>query len=428
MKTRSILARWISISVALLATALLVRAETGKRLVYPVYPPLADGGLQMSLSTSAYRVYAGDPVFLSPEVRAKRPIANAILFRDTVVASVNLTNRSSQDLTFTFADEAAAQRRFDFRVIDSQGEEVWSGGGVVAGVSAPQSTTATLRNRSKWSSVVRIPLKVDGAWLSPGVYTVEAALAGEPRIGATALFEVAQLRGPLPPPEPPQLGGIKGQVFVPTAGNELVVAPGARVSVEELLPSTMENLRIMPGFRWAGVTNAEGRFELKLPAGRFRVVATWIDGVNEVDQRVITGEPFQVTLPLRGSKEVVVTTGEVSEVRLDLKAGLVEIGTRLVSSLTSVKVRVLPTFAPPSMLEVSAEGMVNTGGWSNAQLRQRRVTPEGIIEFDFVAKPPEGMATQAFAPISAKTNVSQPENYRGVRVFTQSNSGEARGW
>jgi hypothetical protein len=52
------------------------------------------------------------------------------------------------------------------------------------------------------------------------------------------------------------------------------------------------------------------------------------------------------------------------------------------------------------------------------------VTPEGIIEFDFVAKPPEGLATQAFQSISAVTTVPEPSNFRGVRVFAQTNSEE----
>ncbi|RYD71418.1 MAG: carboxypeptidase regulatory-like domain-containing protein, partial [Verrucomicrobiaceae bacterium] len=262
--------------------------------------------------------------------------------------------------------------------------------------------------------------KVENLWLPSGVYTLEAALAGEPRIGATTLFEVVAPEGPNIHPEPPQHGGLKGQVFAPTAANELIAAPGARIVVEELLAANTGNLNRRTRFRWTGLTNEEGRFELRLPAGRFRVVAQW----SETEQELMTdlGEPASITLPLRASKEVVITSGENSEVRLDLKAGLVEIGTQLVYSVSSVGVRFIPTFAPPSMLEVSAQGMVNTGGWSQAKLRQRGVTPEGIIEFDFVAKPPEGMATQAFAPISATAYVPQPSNFRGVRVYAHTNN------
>ena len=113
--------------------------------------------------------------------------------------------------------------------------------------------------------------------------------------------------------------------------------------------------------------------------------------------------------------------------RLDLKPAPVQAGTQKVASVSSVELRAMPVFPPLiSHVQVVAEGMVNTGGWSDGQLRLRGMTPDGIVEFDFVAKPPTGVVTQALAPISAAVaTLPQPSDFRGVRVFAQTNSKEA---
>ena len=139
----------------------------------------------------------------------------------------------------------------------------------------------------------------------------------------------------------------------------------------------------------------------------------------------LNGTPLQLVLPLRASTEVQVADKQFSDVRLELKAGLVEIGTRPIASVSKVEVKRLETFAPPAAIQVSAQGMVNSGGWSQPQLQQRRVTQDGFIEFDFVAKPPSEAASQAFVGISATTQVPEPPNFRGVRIFAATNSKEA---
>lgn len=422
MKTCSTLFRPFYLSLALLAAALLARADAAK-------PPVANGGLQMSLNTAAYRVYAGDSLPAEARKRSARSQAQALRTRDTLVASVQLANRSPQDLTFTFSDEEAARRRFDFRVFNSEGVEICSSGNVTTSEAVETAVAATLRKRSKWSAVVHIPLQIDGAWLTPGVYTIEASLAGEPKIGATTLFEVAGTSTPSPQPELPKDTGIKGQVFAPIGTYETPVPSGVRITIEEIREETPGNSVVLPSFRWSGVSDREGRFQVNTPAGRFRVIAGGMASSPGLPIIVPMNENQSLLprfLPLVASKEVEVTAGQFTEVRLDMKPGFIVTGTRKISSVSSVKLRVLPTFAPPAMIEVSAEGMVNTGGWSNGLLLQRGITPEGIIEFDFVANPPTGIVTQAFAPISAVTTVPQPSNFRGVRVFAQSNSKEAQ--
>lgn len=392
----------------------------------------------MSINTSAYRVYVGAPV--PTRTRADRAQAKAFRVRETLIASVQLLNRSSQDLMFSFADDAAAQRRFDFRVFNSEGTEVWASNNVESDAVA-KAANAALRKRSKWSASVQIPLKIDDVWLAPGVYTVEASLAGELKIGATTLFEVARTPEPAPQPENT---GIKGQVFALNSANEIVVAPGMMVSIRELRQEPSNPFSSPFPFLGSVVTDNDGRFQVNTPPGHFEVVAQVPRPpvkvpmtASIVDNQVVIRPPPPLPEHPRDSKVVQVTAGQFSEVRLNMQLDPVENDLRKIASVSSVEIRVLPTLAPPSMIEVSSKGMVSAGGWSNGQLRQRGITPDGIIEFDFVAKPPPGIVTQVLTPIpvvtivshvltpiSAVTTVPQPPNFRGVRVFAQSNSKE----
>jgi hypothetical protein len=73
-------------------------------------------------------------------------------------------------------------------------------------------------------------------------------------------------------------------------------------------------------------------------------------------------------------------------------------------------------------LIVTAEGEVPTGGWTSPVLKRRvHVTPpaDSIWEYDFVATPPSGMATQVMTPISAEdTWPDYPaQQIVGVRIY-----------
>jgi hypothetical protein len=100
----------------------------------------------------------------------------------------------------------------------------------------------------------------------------------------------------------------------------------------------------------------------------------------------------------------------------------------LVYSVTKVRARHVPTFAPPPEVAVEATGTVPTGGWTKPELRLRGRAADGFLEFDFVAQPPprDAVVTQAFENISARTQVPVPEQVRGVRVFARTNNMTAR--
>ena len=55
---------------------------------------------------------------------------------------------------------------------------------------------------------------------------------------------------------------------------------------------------------------------------------------------------------------------------------------------------------------VEATGTVTSGGWTDVELIDTRNPPtDGNHHFDFVAKPPEGIATQVILPISARRSI-----------------------
>jgi hypothetical protein len=240
---------------------------------------IAQGGLQISLTTSGYKFIVGDPApggnLTKAGTAATTPRARTLLpaVRDAFAASAIFTNRSSSDISFMFSNPVAAEQHFKFRVLDSGGKEVW----VSAEVSPDGPTTEdTLRRRSAWRRTVLVPLKIEGAPLPPGRYTLEAILDADAAISASSIFEVS------PPPDPDGIQtGIAGQVLQttglePTAGaaflpDERAVA-GARIVITEILDPRTPVARAP--FFWEGVTNTEGRFHANTPPGRFRVTAT----------------------------------------------------------------------------------------------------------------------------------------------------------
>lgn len=75
----------------------------------------------------------------------------------------------------------------------------------------------------------------------------------------------------------------------------------------------------------------------------------------------------------------------------------------------------------PSQLHVTANGEVSTGGWTGPALRRRTYVAapvDSIWEYDFIATPPAGMATQVITPISAEdTWADFPQSVIGIRVY-----------
>lgn len=77
----------------------------------------------------------------------------------------------------------------------------------------------------------------------------------------------------------------------------------------------------------------------------------------------------------------------------------------------------------PPVFSILAKGDVNTGGWSQPELR-RTSGPlvDGVIELDFIAVPPAGPSTDVITPIEVKSEVEDLGNVRGISVRAQNNT------
>lgn len=81
----------------------------------------------------------------------------------------------------------------------------------------------------------------------------------------------------------------------------------------------------------------------------------------------------------------------------------------------------LQTSEPPNLV-VTAHGQVPTGGWTEVQLIRRiyeKEPADGIWEYDLLAKPPIGPATQALAKVKASDTWMKidPKKLKGLRVY-----------
>jgi len=81
----------------------------------------------------------------------------------------------------------------------------------------------------------------------------------------------------------------------------------------------------------------------------------------------------------------------------------------------------LQTSEPPNLI-VTAHGQVPTGGWSNVQLIRRIYQTEpadGIWEYDLLATPPGGPATQVITDVKAKDIWEKVDvkKLKGLRVY-----------
>jgi hypothetical protein len=84
----------------------------------------------------------------------------------------------------------------------------------------------------------------------------------------------------------------------------------------------------------------------------------------------------------------------------------------------------------PPQLKIEAGGQAATPKWSEPELVARvyaQPPPDGIWDYDFVAKPFAGPITQVITPISAELVLDQiPKGMKGVRIHSKSNSKEAK--
>lgn len=98
---------------------------------------------------------------------------------------------------------------------------------------------------------------------------------------------------------------------------------------------------------------------------------------------------------------------------------------KLVYRVTDAKARVIDS--APKQIQLIARGEVRTGGWTNIHLRAGGSRPsDGIYDFRFVGRKPDGPATQVITPVKAELTIPKPEGFKGARVIAETNSTEAR--
>lgn len=98
-----------------------------------------------------------------------------------------------------------------------------------------------------------------------------------------------------------------------------------------------------------------------------------------------------------------------------------------VSSVESVCLNV--NKSNPPQLVAAAKGLVNSSGWSDGRLVPwLYVMPpeDGIQDFDFIAKSPDGMVLWVELPITASLVMEMPGWLKGVRVHAATNAMEAK--
>ena len=77
----------------------------------------------------------------------------------------------------------------------------------------------------------------------------------------------------------------------------------------------------------------------------------------------------------------------------------------------------------PVQLQITVKGESSTSGWTAADLVARTYEvppPDGILDLDFTATPPTGIALTVISPIGVKTQIDAPEWLKGVRIHSKS--------
>jgi len=363
-------------------------------------------GLQISLVTGGYRFDVTTPAPAKSIAKTR-----AVPKKASFPANVLLRNLSHSSVPLTYPDAAAAAHGFRFRVLAEDGSVAWQSEADPAAGTDPVVTE--LRAKKVLRRTVEIPLKVGGAWLPTGRYTLEAT-AGLNGPAATSVFE---LTSPLDSGT-----GIRGRVFLQDGdGPEVPVSATVQISELKLL---------FPGgdqsepFSWTGTTDAEGRFSVATPPGSYSINVT---PLIEADPSVLS-EPAVSAKPI----EIVrVIEGQYSEYNYEIHSSL-QSTKSLVPWVTSVSAyqngfitNSFPTVYHP-ILEIRATGSVPTGGYVNPRLvpRVSNTLTSELLEFDFLIDPPAPgtMVTHSFVTHAATYYLPGVAGVPRVRVYGHYNS------
>lgn len=75
----------------------------------------------------------------------------------------------------------------------------------------------------------------------------------------------------------------------------------------------------------------------------------------------------------------------------------------------------------PPVLEITARGIVPSGGWSDVKLTPKKsdkAPMDGVYEFEMTAVPPDGPATQALQEVKATYRWEKPAaDVKGLKIF-----------
>ncbi|MGB8168822.1 MAG: hypothetical protein WCF18_15095 [Chthoniobacteraceae bacterium] len=381
----------------LLAILALIIPAFAVEIKPPTFIPAS--GLQLSLNTGGYKFFVGDTTTppVAANARAAR-LGGLMPTREGFAARAILANTSRSAIPFEFDDAGAAATKFRFSVVDADGVLVWQSDSDV--VSPQVVTPATLGKGERWKRMVQIPLKVDGAWLKPGIYTLETMLTATPSVSATTIFEVANL-----PEVPTGESGINGHVVEQGSADSVNALPAptpvkAQISImEKRLPNARYD---HPAFFWTGPTDDSGNFKVTTPPGTFIVTAFRTSIITATPLSNFTTANLIASIGAFKTAEVTVEAGKYSEVTLTFQ----------VTPLPTTGINGLVLIGPVSPVQVI--GQNNEQPLAGAQVEIVEIQKPGVF---YIRGPwswtltagPDGKFTQATPPGRYRVTASTPQ-------------------
>lgn len=381
----------------LAALALITGSAPAAENKPPTFVPAS--GLHLALNTGGYKFFVGDSTTPPAATSARAAKLGGLLpTREGFAASAILANTSRSAIPFEFNDAGAAAVKFKFSVSDADGTLVWQSDTDL--ISAQVITPATLGKGERWKRMLQIPLKVDGAWLKPGIYTLEATLVATPSVSAATIFEVAKL-----PEVPTGDTGIIGHVVEQAPPNPLArIAPTPVKAQVSIMEKRLPNARYdHPAFFWTGPTDDHGNFKVVTPPGTFIVTAVRkpnspVTPVMELSAANLIVRPGQIA-----STEVSVDAGKFSEVTLTFES--------TPPALTGIRGLVL--IGPVRPVEIIGES--NERPLAGAHVEITEIQDPNVNYFRgpwtwTLTAGPDGRFTQATPPGDYRVTASVPTN------------------
>jgi hypothetical protein len=199
----------------------------------------------------------------------------------TITVSVILRNHSRAPLSFAFDSLDSAQARFQFHLFAANSDTpIFSTLGTSPKRLRPATATSqSLPGLSAWTATAIIPTFLNGAYLPPGSYRIEAVLLADPTVSASTFLKVesSQVRFPTPSPKPSN-GALVSKIdalsanLATAANGDRVIRVEAEATVPH--PGYTRNPRLVPASIAPAIAALDGsilflRFEVDPPDPRF---------------------------------------------------------------------------------------------------------------------------------------------------------------